>query len=287
MKIILTTLILLTLYSVGIRYIPQQKMEPQNMWQENMIKMQDFIYEKNYPKNVILGSSLSMCISPLNNQYYNLAAGGGNPFTGLEILKRSDKNVNRIFIETNYLLTKTLEDDKYLGSLFMPLLYNLRKRFVILREKEQPASLAGHYLRSKLIDKIYAERGTEIDNSTLQKRVAIFKKSYRDSITVKNIVKKNLDILLEYLKYFKHEGTELVFYEMPIDCALTNDPLPIYCRNQMNSFCQQNNLKQLPLEPCSKYQTSDGNHLMGESAERYKAFFYEEAAKFSGAATNK
>jgi hypothetical protein len=278
-KVFLTTLILLGFYTYSLRFVPPSRMRAQNVWQENMVRMQDFVYGNNKAENIILGSSLSTRITVADENYCNLAAGGGNPFTGLEILKRSNSQAKTIFIEMNYLLTQGVEDDKYISCLFKPGLFILKGVVPILQERKQPASLAGYYLQSEVIDKVFSEDGKlKIDN-TIAKRVAVFKKRSSDSVSIKPLVEKNLIRLAAYVSYFRSKGAELVFYEMPVDCSLTNDPQPTYCREKLSDFCMKYRIKELPRVLCSDYKTIDGNHLMAEDAVRYTNFFYKEIAK--------
>ena len=63
---------------------------------------------------------------------------------------------------------------------------------------------------------------------------------------------------------------------MPVDCMLENAQVPVFSRNKIDSFCKKYKIKQLPLAKCKDFQTSDGNHLNGESATKYVNFFYDQ-----------
>ena len=279
-KIFYTTILLFIFYSLLLTFSSvQYKNAPQNMWQENMIKMQNFIYTQYTSQNIILGSSLSMGIKPLNDNFYNLAAGGGNPFAGLEILKRTNNKCNKIYIEINYLLTKSASDDKYLGSLFMPILYDLRSYLPPLREKHQPFSLVGFYFQTKVLKNIFSTEGRNGIDNTKNKRIAIFKKEYADSVSIRKKVDENIAKLNYYYLYFKKKGVDIIFYEMPIDCKLEYEPLPIYCRNKILAFCNSHPTKFIPFDDCAQYNTVDGNHLDELSANLYSSFFYNSISQ--------
>lgn len=274
-KIFITTFLFFLCYGLFLKLpLIQNKNAPQNMWQENMVKMQNYIYTNNKAQHIILGSSLSMGITPLNENYYNLSAGGGNPFAGLEILKQTKNNSQKIYIEINYLLTKSAADDKYLGSLFMPILHDLRSYLPAMREKHQPFSLIGFYFQTKILKNIFSSNGRSGLDHTKEKRLAMFKEDYKDSIAIKHTVAENLLKLNIYYSYFKKKGVEMIFYEMPIDCSLENDPLPVYCRDKILAFCTLHHTIFIPFDDCATYNTVDGNHLDESSTLVYKNYFY-------------
>ncbi len=279
-KIFITTIFLLVSYCLLLNLKKVESLcKPQNIWQENMVRLQDYVYGSINSERVIIGSSLSMRITILNDNYYSLAAGGGNPFIGLEILKYKSGNVKKVLIETNYLLTKSPSDDKYTGELFKPIVYNLRAYFPVLLVKNQPFSVLGTFLMHRMILSKILESNGKVRNGldrTKEKRIAAFKKDYSDSILVKNLVEMNISRLKVYYRFFKMKGIDLIFYEMPVDCSLENDPLPVYCRRMVDNFCKTYNIKQIKLDSCNKYETSDGNHLTDESGIRYSHFFYSE-----------
>ncbi len=279
-KIFVTAGVLLALYSLLIKILGGELRYSQNYWQDNMLVLQRFVYNPTQNDNIILGSSLSLTgLNNLTPDYYNLAAGGANPFTGLEIIKRTHKKVKRVFIETNYLLSKSPADDRYLGSIFTPVLYDARKYLPVLLQKSQPFSLTGGWLTQTIFPTVSVIDEKGLNPTMRAARIANFKQTNADSVAIKPTVEKNITRLAEYLAHLRSQGVELYFFEMPVDCALTNNAQPVYFRNQINNFCKQYNIQQLASEPCDNYNTKDGNHLDSASAEKYKQFFYSQVAK--------
>jgi hypothetical protein len=285
-RIFLTFFILVVIYSGFIFFISKKKKDyflPQYMWQENMIRMQKYVYLKKNFKNVVLGSSLTGRLEFNENttpDYYSLAAGGGDPFIGLEIIKKTDGKPKRIFIESNFLLTKAVHDKTYLSSLYLPVFFDLRKTIPFLREQNQPINYAGKvgisivYKLLKVDSSTNKSAGISKANKDELLRNRQFHNDYdpHDFEKDKKTIEGNLVTLKNYIDYYKKIGISICFFEMPRDCEVEN-MLTIYSREKVTQFAKSNNIDEIPLPPCADYTTVDGLHLSDNSAMMYLKYF--------------
>src|ERR1051325_3608686 len=71
--------------------------------QQNTIKAQEYLYERQGTPVVILGTSLSARISQdlIKDSVYNLSLMSGSILTGLEILKKCPRKPHLLLIESN------------------------------------------------------------------------------------------------------------------------------------------------------------------------------------------
>lgn len=283
-KSFIVFLVCMVVYSIFVSYATKGENKwfgAQNMWQENIIRMQDYVYSDAVYPNVLLGTSLTMnvAISQQDLEVFNLAAGGGDPFIGLEIIKRSGRFPKRIFVESNFVLTKKVHDETYLGTLYRPGLYELRKWVPALKEQFQPVNLVGQGMLNaikKIVEKDKTGKA-ELKNkpgAARPKATAAHPKYNMSDFPADRIaIEKNILLLKEYVGYFKRKNVEIVFFEMPRDCNVQSNYLLVYSRNTIHSFAQENGLKEIPLPSCADYSSYDGLHLDESSLLKYTDFF--------------
>lgn len=259
---------------------------PQNMWQDNLIRMQDYVYSPDNYDNMILGSSLTVRIvvdDKSHPDFFSLAAGGGDPFIGLEIIKKSGKKPKKIFVESNFILTKAVHDETYLTSLYLPGFYELRRVLPVFRDENQPVGILGKVIfnqmgklsGSKASGKLMKEPNT-ID-TIARNRVFLMKYNDADFKKDKETINKNRVILQQYIDYFKAMGVSLCFFEMPRDCEVEKLPLTIYARAIVSEVVKKNHLEEIKIPPCEQFITMDGLHLDQKSSEAYTKYFFENA----------
>ena len=136
------------LYNLALFVFKPEITTYQNQWQSNLVFAQEYIYSSQTPKAVVLGSSLA---SRLDKDLlesvgiYNLAFGGGSVQSGLEIIRRSNKIPQILYIETNVLFERDV-DSAMLGILFDPLLFRARYYLPALQEKYQPLNIFVNFI---------------------------------------------------------------------------------------------------------------------------------------------
>jgi hypothetical protein len=291
-RVFLTFLTCIIAYSIFIFLVNKHLTEfrgAQNMWQENIIRMQDYMYSgHNYP-SVLLGSSLTMriVIDRKDRNTFNLAAGGGDPLIGLEILKRSKEIPKVIFIESNFVLTKKIHDQSYLNTLYMPGFYEARKFMPIFKDQYQPINFLGQgvlfFIKKITLDNL-AIPNSNVGNTVsaskeLKLRMEKIKYESNNFLDIQKTINVNTNVLQSYIDYFAKKGVLICFFEMPRHCNLMDDKVSVYSRRRVNEIARVNSLKQIPLPSCKDYITSDGLHLNDESAIKYTAYFFKQAAK--------
>ena len=269
MKSLLIGLAVSLVYALIIQLTRPDVPFSQNQYQANMIFAQEFIYLEEKPSQVIVGSSMATrMMFEGQDDIYNLAFGGGGPLTGLEIIRRSGYLPKTIYIESNVFTMKV--DKAFIDALFTPVLFELRSKIVALQEKYQLLNLVGSLLYT------YAGRSKK---ELLEQKVDV---KLLDKLVETALVSRNKLVINEEeaflntwkneIQYFIEHGTQIVFFEMPIDPRLAASQQQKQLRYLIAStfpgvdYILQDNLDGL-------YETSDGLHLTLRSAEAFTERF--------------
>ncbi|UEG49466.1 hypothetical protein LK994_12565 [Ferruginibacter lapsinanis] len=297
LKSIGTTFLLLAAYSLYLHNsVADKKIEGQHQWQDNTIKAQDYLYANEVPDNIIIGSSLSCRIESelLPENFYNLSLGGQSVFDGLEILTHQQIFPKRVFVEMN--MVKRAGDPSFGKSLFNPILFFLRKEVVPMREKDQPAVYALHSSITFLGEKIYDPFTRRLVNPMLNKLNFSKKEDNNASVATDNfyddLIKKQkteFDMpfnevaindrfkeLKAKIALLKKQGTEIVFFEMPLHPELENT---IQMKEIRKLFLQNfpaDSFVYLDKPVYADYTTTDGLHLGGDNAKKFTHFFIDD-----------
>lgn len=214
---------------------------------------------------------------------FNLAAGGGDPFIGLEIIKRTNRMPKSIFIESNFLLIKKVHDETYLNTLYMPGFYQIRRYLPVFKDKYQPVNFISRGLL--IVFQKIAKTKTLSNHAAVPKEVIDKVSKLRSSqnkydsanfVEDQQTVMHNLVVLQEYIDYFKMKGVSICFFEMPRDCETKSNKLSVYSREAVTKFAKKNHLREMPLENCEGYNTSDGLHLTESCSIKYTKFFLKK-----------
>jgi hypothetical protein len=242
----------------------------QNQGQNNYVAAQDFIYNDKAP-NIIVGSSMAfrMIDSVLPSDYFNLSFAGGSVLTGLEIIKKSEFIPSTIYIETNIIFRS--KDEKIIENLFKPLYWKLIKLLPALQERYQPLNIPVSKIitafRKSKNDQMNEIRNEKIFDMNIRRQISIYQKPIAN-------YKDELSDLTKLIAFFEKSGTKIVFFEMPIESILRGGPR---AKGQREVVLKNFNNIWLPLPPKDAYATSDGIHLMYESAYKYTLKFRENS----------
>ena len=257
-----------------------------NYSQENIIKVQKYVYDKKDSKIVIVGSSLATTLYPpyLPESCFNLALIGLSIYDGLEIIKRSDAKPKIILIETNWIDRGPAVSNT--DMLFLPGLYTLRKYLPALREENRPDRiliLINGWLRDiktmqmeqngkkqYQIGKMegYSERGKIILEQGRQLEIKRHSRAPNLSDLSWCIEK-----LKEYIDYFGQKNIWIIFFEMPSDKLLYDSPKMHAIRSIIFKHFPTGRYTHLSSPDWENYTTTDGLHLNAESAQDYTLFF--------------
>jgi len=258
---------LVMLYVVVIQCTVPEITFSQNQNQANTIFSQNFIYLKDKPSNVVVGSSMAARLKfNKEDDIYNLSFGGGGPLSGLEIIRRSGSMPKSIFIESNVFTMDADED--FLNTLFTPVLFKLRGKVIALQEKYQVLNIVGNILY-KLAGRSQKEiLAQKVDKILLDKFV-------NQNLNASKTLKINQKLLEEWKKniaYFEKQGIKLMFFEMPNDSRLVKTKKREILRKAIKKsfpnieYREENNTDDL-------YKTGDGTHLTLQSAMEFTEYF--------------
>lgn len=296
-KTLLTTFCFLIGYSIFIAFATRFPGQYQSIWQGNLVKMQEMAYEEMPTEKILIGTSLSALIdlSKTDKTFYNFSTAGGRPTYSMQVLKRIGKVPKVLFLETNFIFMGGMENTYY-KYLFTPILYDLKRLVPIFRERNQPMGFLG-WLYFKFFHKIieFHEKSEltvksetkkyltnsklgnvdSVQENILQEKIRVQKLIFSDLKGIDDMVDFNSIELQSFVDYYKQMGTNIYFYEMPVDCRMTNVEQLKYFRKRLSEFASSNKIEILPTESCNDYRTSDGLHLDHESVIRFNERFWK------------
>jgi hypothetical protein len=277
-------LILCAGYAIIISYIHPAWSTSQHQWQSNKIKAEEFLYKSNKIDSVIIGSSLStkIAIDELPDGFYNLSFAGQSIYDGLEIIKNSKNTVKRIFIETNMLFRG--KNKEFLSTIFNPVLFYSKAKIPILRSENQPIGVIGNcryvselfWIISKDIKAVekrllpQSQSGFVSSGNRIDFTIDLLKKQ-NSSLPNENDVMQTVKLLSEYIAAIEKRDIQVAFFEMPIDQCLCGLEGPVAVRRIIKTYFRNHLF--IPQPVCAEYSTTDGLHLVKESASAYTRYF--------------
>lgn len=275
-RMLLTFALLVLAYTAFLKWVPITYDTGQHLQGSNRIKAENYLYgEGEAPHDVIVGSSLAfrMVADSLERGTFNLAVGGLSLQEGLDIIARSGRWPKRVFVETNILFRKY--DDGFVNAMTDPVMFAARTYVPALRERNQPSGLLFGWVKEKAKAELGVEQDTlaALDGNTevtgkfmLDEQLALYKK-----IPGGDTTKTHLDRLAASVSELETHGTEVVFFEMPLDSRLMEMPLAEASRALIQNRFPHHRYYQAG--PNERYITTDGLHLRQESARRWSHAF--------------
>lgn len=287
-KTIISAFIFLLLYAIFVMVRPLGT--SQHQWQDNIIKAQRFIYADDVPQSVIVGSSLS-CRLVMDNlpQMYNLSFQALTIYDGLPVLVHKEKLPKNVFIEMNVALRK--ESNNFSSTLNNPILYNVRKRFLFLRDEYQPMGVLGS-ASIRFVNKVMSElrsispNKATSDAQNFKKNEGLFLKLLNAQIESyskkpeQKLLDERFNNLAGYVAELGKKGVQVIFFEMPVNGKLCDLPKARIIRETFYKDFPPAKYRYISMPACSEYETTDGVHLGHEEAERYTAYFRAQAGKY-------
>jgi len=259
---------LVLLYSVFVKVVPVDKVEPINQRQANIISTQEFVFNKSRSvENIIVGSSLAFRMNNnlLPDNYWNLSVGGGSSLRGLELLELSSITPKVILIETNILDRESTQLEEVIHPVD-----NYVKRYIpITQEKYTPVTY-GINMIYQMLKSESSETAPSVPKSSKAQKVMIDlqKEKFDVDVSQDSLTINNFKRLEKLVTYFHEKGSCVVFFEMPITCELAELPKSISIRNLMSKYFPANQYKYIPKFNCSDFNTTDGIHLDSKGAKK-------------------
>ncbi|MDJ1469410.1 hypothetical protein QNI19_14135 [Cytophagaceae bacterium DM2B3-1] len=283
-KILFTTTLLLAIYMIGIDFF-KSFYTSQHQWQDNIVKAQNYLYNKKNSENVIIGSSLSnrLIMDSIPN-LTNIAFSGLSIFDGLNLVLHKDILPKNVFIEMNVALRP--KDDQFETSLFSPISFYSKKIFSSLRDDKQPVGIAGVYVNQKLTKKVLFKIKSftgSMKASKVNSNKDLFQTMLNNQITQYSIspdtilIEDRFTLLQKTIKYLESKGTKITFFEMPVNQSLCNLPKATIIRQNFQKYFPNKNYTYISTPSCSEYKTTDGVHLTNKEAIKYTLYFRSEA----------
>ena len=293
-KAIVVFLIVFAIYNVGLHIANPSIFIPQNIKQDNTIKVQEYLYSDLNKDRVVLGSSVSAKLDKnilAENQIYNLGFRGQSVYDGLNIIKKSNIIPKIVFIEINVLnrpASAILED-----MWFYPAMVSAKKAMPALKERNQPVNtvmlMVQSFLQGRKKAEISAETPVEqpirsenksnqgqgnFEGKYVQKVIAEYQILPKDSLM--NILMTDLKTQITDLEA---KNAKIVFFEMPMHPEISKSPMINYLRELTKKNFPESKYQYLPSVNSNDYETRDAIHLTNESATKYTKFFVQEVAK--------
>ncbi|MEO0469433.1 MAG: hypothetical protein AAF206_07435 [Bacteroidota bacterium] len=276
-KALFTTLILLIAHFTLVEMFAPTYQTGQHLWQDNVIKAQNYLYETPEPQGVVIGSSLSARLDEelLPAGFHNLALGGLGVHDGLKVIRAHGKLPNIVCAELN-LVTRPPSKD-FDNTVFSPVMNPVRRLIPSFREKHQPIGIIGNgimNLKGGKQDKkadaplgpTDAERGKSdaAFQAILDKAVKNNQEAWDQALLDEWIAKLKADV-----SWLQEQGVEVVFFEMPISELSCDLPKLGSVRTAMEEAFSGSGVRFLPRPDCGQYRTTDGAHLNPASANAF------------------
>ena len=261
----------------------------QNQWQDNTIKAENYIFDNSTINQVLVGSSLS-CRLVMDSlpAMYNLSFGGYSLFDGLNIIRQSQKYPKHLFIETNLILRN--EKEEFTKNLFSPVSYYPAKYFLSFREDKKPVPILINYLnaiRHKIAPPNIPQtkkQTTQNNQNSLGNSEKIFDQlldmqiKYYSETPDKKLLLQKLNKLKDHIEFFKNQGVNIYFYEMPINPKLSHLALSSSIREGFYQVFPPDS-NQYIIPDNTSYRTNDGIHLGRTEAGLYTSYLKSQIKK--------
>jgi hypothetical protein len=292
-KSLFVTFLLVLCYSFCLNINPVQIRRGQHQWQDNCIKVQEYLLHANQYKSVIVGSSLASRLHGNNipDGYYNLSFGGLSVYDGFQILKADLHNIpDTLFIEMNILHRKP--DVSFTAAQTFPVSVLLRKHLFIMQDKSQPAVITGNSMMECVGSKIIDPFTGRYFNPVMRRFSSLISFEPYQNIDLEqslgnNIIKEfNSDetlkqtkilvpLLYQNVEYFLRQKAKVVFFEMPMLKDIENSrQMQLVRKSILYRYQKMPGVTILPKPAYAHYATTDGLHLDSKNAEVYTKWLF-------------
>jgi hypothetical protein len=260
----------LALYSVFVAVLPPNPEDGQDQFQENEIRVQEFVYQKGSMDAVILGSSMGARIPVAGSRHrlFNISLAGGTAATGAEILHRSGLVPKVVFVEASTVILRDV-DDSFLDGVFHPVAFPLRKWIPALRESQQPVSRL-----NQVVKQFFGrgrDRDAEVPPELYEFQVQTSARDFASRSKPADRLGEKIRSLGERLDELHAQGARVVLFELPVDPRLTDLPLAVEVRQAFRERFPAEKYEWLEIPETRSLETVDGIHLKKASALRMGA----------------
>lgn len=258
----------------------------QNEWKKmELCRAQRILSTDLTSQDVYVGSSLGDALSEahLPRPYQKLTLIGGSALTGLSLIEKSGQRPRRIFIESNYALTRPSSKRVvrtvtgwrgwfvFRGMPVFRVAYRPADLLLIALFAPQPAprlsDAAWEKRRQLLMVTPISDDFTPINQEVVRKAIELWRFEFEDRSEPKD--GPLLEVLKRSVRALEMRGVEIVFYHMPVDTEVA--AIGCYRRNQAVLAAHFPESRYLWIQPAPgfSYRTMDGFHLAGPSSMEF------------------
>ncbi len=262
---LVSALILMAAYAIAIQILHPVFGKAPSVALTNRLVVENYVYGAP-ARNVMVGSSLSQRLpnTGLGEDFTNLAISGGNALTGLAIAVRSPGIPGRVFIEINRL--SDAADEMLLHQTFDQPALTLRRHIVALRKSYQPLSVLYGVMRGS------EREAPEPDLSESQRAGLIADMAAKLKLPIPaDALARRMAELRDLVAQAELRGIKPVFFEMPIEPALSQNPQPVQIRAAVHAAFPK--ACWLDVTVPGGVRTNDGIHLrMADATQAARSF---------------
>lgn len=273
---IITFIVLFAGFNIYLRVSNKEFNTPQYQYQGNVMGAQKYIYGTKLPEQVMIGTSLSAVVPTDSLQgLYKLSMPGLSMMDGLEILKKRAEFPKKVFIEINYFLKP--ETASFQSLFNSPVNNKIKKELPAMKEENQPVSI----LMDKLRNRSKPAAGMPAVNDTVARDVFEGLLKGQFELYTQSIDRNQLNNVLIKIEQdvmaMINQGSEVCFFEMPVDSSLEVLPRTLTIRGAIkNRFKGHPHIHFIPV-PEGEFRTKDGIHLIERDAWKFASYFKREA----------
>ena len=257
--------------------------------QENIIKGQRYLYQKNQPNSIVLiGSSITGAIrgENLGTQVTNIAMAGSNSTTGLELIKLNRTLPSLLLIEINE--TISLEIDRQLiDGVHHPILNSIRFYLPMFREEYKPISVLVDSLKKTVQSQQpraeVTDPATPIANPEFRERfIETMAKTQQEKLSEEAIqhLQQESKMMQQQIATLQKNGVRIILFNLPTESRLEKTPRRQQIQGLMRQLFPPEQFEWVPEPPSREWKTSDGIHLIPADAQAYAEFLKAQLIKF-------
>ncbi|NJN27700.1 MAG: hypothetical protein HC819_17900 [Cyclobacteriaceae bacterium] len=287
---IITAVSLILLYNLYLILIFDDKIEiyAQNISQDNLIKVQEYLFAEKQPEIVIVGSSLAAKLDM--NQlkgFFNLAFRGRSIYDGFNIIMDRKGKPNIVLVEYNAILkppSLSIFNDDIFGKIDRVIKSNIPSQ----RAKYQPVnlviSMAYMYISESKRHNDNHSIESDSDKSSLieEDKIRVNENALvmEEEIPDDSVFKSSFTLLKDYVEHLKKQDIQIIFFEMPVNEAICDSEAHRKIRSMVKENFPSDEFFYIKPDECSKYTTKDRIHLTEESAIRFTRYLKAQIPAF-------
>lgn len=242
---------------------------PENMQQENSFRVEDFLFRKEQPRIVIVGSSKAARLEAkfLPADAANLALAGYSAEFGLRLLLASEALPKIVFVELNETILRAF-DPQTLNQWTSGPNYWLARHIPALRLKFRPSALLNALFKRENAS-LAPETGLS-DNTSPPAPETLLQLQLQEGEEIPPIgeVEAHMQTIRNLLEELRQRRVRVLLFDPPMHPRVAETPRARFFRVEL-----QRNFPVTDYEWVENtnfvYSTSDGVHLLPGSAQRY------------------